>query len=933
MKKMVLALLMGLCFIGMYGQADPVVRSVRFEAQSEAEMNALPANKLQEGSVCYREDTDSLWRYNGSTWAEISGSSGSGHIVQDEGSPLTARANINFVGAGVTATDDSGNDATVVTIPGTQISVTTTSGWGDYVDTQYTSGSPLSLSADTDTQLPNNRGTIVDSEKPSDITEFVNSSGLIVGNEGDAYVLTIEYKIVPTDPGTTYVETWIDIGGAVGELYRRIVSFPKGNGVERTVTFSTGVYTLNTWEANSGTPYIRANGTANVYDIRFIVYRLHKSGNEYVQSNSITSDMLAGIINGNSPTTSEPFLTENDISATVQPYNANTDTDSTDDATLAGNNVYTGTQSFTNDISTTGASDINFQNSDILLSGDLLEANKNTIVTSGSDPTGQASILFNPNGTLFALTATPTDITYNGNSLTASGSGDLWSDVVDSDILVDTDATYDLGNATSQFNISHFERYTTPNVSNDAWWIMDGSSGDHFGLDYSATPSTAFSPLYTFHNTGTPTNSTDVATKAYVDANSGSSDYFLKETVRTATTANITLSGDQTVDGNNLNNGERILVKDQTDQTENGIYIVNTSGAWSRAADNDTKEDVARTLVYVRAGSTNFDKFFQTDFDNVDVLDTNNVVFTEVDLYGSGSGDVTAASNFGTDNVLIRADGTGKGVQSSGITISDTDLVTFPGGTYYSAGNMNLGDSRFYMGEDEGVSGRRWSVEKSQATEKYVFSYQQSDQTTSTGGTYTAFYTLDESGTPSGSTDLIPKSYADANYDDQTAAEVTSSATGNIAATNVDDAIAELESEKLASISASRTNEETYSNVIGQPYDDSVSDGAPPAGTLILEYEVPPAILGTGTTADMDDYMGYNTGTAGSGTSYTIQNVVEGGFSYFYVNAASEPTVSGTGITVEKFPNTTAFINNEDMYMCVWAVTDTLVHYWFVEKQ
>ncbi|WP_421809069.1 hypothetical protein [Flagellimonas sp.] len=303
------------------------------------------------------------------------------------------------------------------------------------------------------------------------------------------------------------------------------------------------------------------------------------------------------------------------------------------------------------------------------------------------------------------------------------------------------------------------------------------------------------------------------------------------------------------------------------------------------------------------------------------------------DEIGSGSGDVTAASNFGTDNVLIRSDGTGKGVQSSGITISDTDLVTFPGGTYYSAGNMNLGDSRFYMGEDEGVSGRRWSVEKSQATEKYVFSYQQSDQTTSTGGTYTAVYTLDESGTPSGSTDLIPKSYADANYGDQTASEVTSSATGNIAATNVDDAIAELESEKLASISASRTNEETYSNVIGQPYDDSVSDGAPPAGTLILEYEVPPAILGTGTTADMDDYMGYNTGTAGSGTSYTIQNVVEGGFSYFYVNAASEPTVSGTGITVEKFPNTTAFINNEDMYMCVWAVTDTLVHYWFVEKQ
>lgn len=43
---------------------------------------------------------------------------GGGHTIQDEGTPLTARANLNFVGAGVTATDDAGNNATVVTIPG-----------------------------------------------------------------------------------------------------------------------------------------------------------------------------------------------------------------------------------------------------------------------------------------------------------------------------------------------------------------------------------------------------------------------------------------------------------------------------------------------------------------------------------------------------------------------------------------------------------------------------------------------------------------------------------------------------------------------------------------------------------------------------------------------------------------------------------------------
>lgn len=73
MKKILMALVMGFFVIGAYGQADILVRSVRFEAQSEAEMNAIPANKLQEGSVCYRDDTDSIWRYDGSAWAEVSG--------------------------------------------------------------------------------------------------------------------------------------------------------------------------------------------------------------------------------------------------------------------------------------------------------------------------------------------------------------------------------------------------------------------------------------------------------------------------------------------------------------------------------------------------------------------------------------------------------------------------------------------------------------------------------------------------------------------------------------------------------------------------------------------------------------------------------------------------------------------------------------------
>lgn len=59
--------------------------------------------------------TGQTYNINGSPHTHAGGSA---HVIQDEGSPLTDRANLNFVGAGVTATDDAGNNATVVTIPG-----------------------------------------------------------------------------------------------------------------------------------------------------------------------------------------------------------------------------------------------------------------------------------------------------------------------------------------------------------------------------------------------------------------------------------------------------------------------------------------------------------------------------------------------------------------------------------------------------------------------------------------------------------------------------------------------------------------------------------------------------------------------------------------------------------------------------------------------
>jgi hypothetical protein len=87
---------------------------------------------------------------------------------------------------------------------------------------------------------------------------------------------------------------------------------------------------------------------------------------------------------------------------------------------------------------------------------------------------------------------------------------------------------------------------------------------------------------------GAPTQDAHAATKAYVDNVTAGINFH--QPVRVATTGNITRSGTQTIDGVSLSVGDRVLVKDQTTQTENGIYVV-ASGSWTRATDADNTPD------------------------------------------------------------------------------------------------------------------------------------------------------------------------------------------------------------------------------------------------------------------------------------------------------------------------------------------------------
>jgi hypothetical protein len=156
---------------------------------------------------------------------------------------------------------------------------------------------------------------------------------------------------------------------------------------------------------------------------------------------------------------------------------------------------------------------------------------------------------------------------------------------------------------------------------------------------------------------GTPTSPNSLVNKAYAD--SILSNIQWKNKVVAATTGNITLSGTQTIDGIAVIAGDRVLVKNQSTASQNGIYIV-SAGSWTRSTDANTAGLIYGATMGVLSGTANANHQFTNSTPNPITLGTTGINFVDTTggtSYVNGDGMLLTGNSFSVDTSVVRTTG------------------------------------------------------------------------------------------------------------------------------------------------------------------------------------------------------------------------------------------------------------------------------------
>ena len=255
---------------------------------------------------------------------------------------------------------------------------------------------------------------------------------------------------------------------------------------------------------------------------------------------------------------------------------------------------------------------------------------------------------------------------------------------VDQNILP-VQALFNLDNSFNTFIGQGQPFYATVNPIQSGLTITN-STIDSSVIGGSVPAAATFTSMATTSGTvaNTAANPTDLTNKAYVDM--VVQGYAIKAEAQCATTGNITLSGLQTIDGYTTLAGDRVLVKNQSNQANNGIYAA-SSGAWSRTSDANTYASLISAFIFIQNGSTQQNSGWVCTIPASGTLGTTPITWSQLASaasYFAGTGLTLSSYTFSITNTGVSAGSYGSASSVGTFTVNAQGQLTSAGSTSIS---------------------------------------------------------------------------------------------------------------------------------------------------------------------------------------------------------------------------------------------------------